>query len=107
MNHSCDPAGWIVKRDLSTIVARRDLEKDEEITYDYATSESYEWPFKLPDGETVKCLCGTSLCRGAVRPNDWKRTDLRERYNGHFANYLTDLIEKDEREQRQKEQEIN
>jgi len=105
MNHSCDPTGWIVKSEVSRIVARRDIEKDEEITYDYATSESYEWPFKLTDGETVKCLCGTSLCRGAVRPNDWKRPDLRLRYKGHFANYLTDLIDQDERQQKPKQNE--
>jgi len=107
MNHSCDPTGWIVKSELSKIVARRDIEKDEEITYDYATSESYEWPFKLADGETVKCLCGTSFCRGAVRPGDWKRDDLRERYKGHFANYLTELIDKDERDKGQKKEQVS
>jgi len=104
MNHSCDPSGWVhtKKDECSKIVARRDIEKDEEITYDYATSESYEWPFKMPDGETVKCLCGTTLCRGAVRPNDWKIPELRQRYAGHFANYLQELIEKEEEERQKK-----
>jgi len=91
--------GYTQKKDeCSKIVARRDIEKDEEITYDYATSESYEWPFKMHDGETVKCLCGTTLCRGAVRPNDWKIPELRQRYAGHFANYLQELIDEEERQ---------
>jgi len=91
------------KNEPSKIQARRDIEKDEEITYDYGTSESYHWPFKLQSGETVKCLCGSSDCRGVVRSDDWKRKDLRQRYRGHFAAYLNELIEREELQKKESE----
>src|SRR4051794_18325559 len=36
MNHSCDPNTWW--QDDDTLVARRDIQVGEEVTYDYATT---------------------------------------------------------------------
>jgi len=97
MNHSCDPNGWF--EGASKTTARRDIEPEEEVTYDYATSESYHWPsLELTEGETVNCMCGATTCRGSVLPDDWKQPHLRKLYRGHFAPYLNDLITQEEEE---------
>ncbi len=50
--------------DLS-ITARRDIKPGEEITFDYATSETYE-------GFEMKCFCNNKECRKMITANDWK-----------------------------------
>eukprot|EP00456_Euglypha_rotunda_P055447 TRINITY_DN4511_c0_g2_i1.p1 TRINITY_DN4511_c0_g2~~TRINITY_DN4511_c0_g2_i1.p1 ORF type:complete len:252 (-),score=54.76 TRINITY_DN4511_c0_g2_i1:130-885(-) len=98
MNHSCDPNCWFIGDAI--IEANREIQVDEEITYDYATSESYKWPEtcqdeKLVEGETLDCHCGSKSCRGKVGPDDWKKEELRKKYHGHFVSYLTALIEEE------------
>jgi len=54
INHSCDPNGGIRKN--SELFALRDIEKGEEITYDYsATIAPTKWQ--------MKCKCGSKNCR--------------------------------------------
>ena len=82
LNHSCDPncgIGGSLK-----IVAMRDIEAGEEITFDYAMSESshYEMP----------CRCGDKICRSVITGEDWKRSDLQKRYKGYFSDYLAKKI---------------
>ncbi len=80
LNHDCDPTcgfdGEI------TIVAIRDIKKDEEITIDYAMC------LTLKDVEAMDCLCGSSLCRKKIKVSDWKRKDLQQRYKGFFQPFL-------------------
>lgn len=93
MNHSCDPNVWM--NDEVTLVARRDIKPKEELTLDYALIEADEnyivsW----------ECVCGSKLCRKRVTGQDWRISDLQERYKDHF----TPLINK--RIARAKEQKI-
>jgi uncharacterized protein len=81
-NHSCDPTCGI--RGQVTLVAFRDIEPGEEITFDYAMTDSCE--------VTMDCLCGASNCRGVVTGEDWKRKDLQEKYRGYFSDYLERMI---------------
>lgn len=83
VNHSCDGNCWYDgdKR----IIASRNIKKGEEISYDYALTESNHY-FKL------NCQCGTSKCRKVITGDDWKRKDIRERYKGHFLSYLESKI---------------
>jgi hypothetical protein len=75
-NHSCDPNLWM--SDLALISTRRDLAEGEEALADYATyTMAADW--------SMDCSCGSSLCRGTVTGDDWRRTDLQDRYAGHFA----------------------
>lgn len=69
LNHSCDPSAYISCKDR-TVRALRDIEKGEEITFNYNTTE-YEMfrPFR--------CECGASRCRGVVR--GFKYLSPRER----------------------------
>jgi uncharacterized protein len=81
MNHSCDPTVWFV--DPWTIVARRAIAAGDEITYDYATSES------SPDFGFEHCNCGTALCRGTIGSTDYVDSPtLQERYGDHVLPYL-------------------
>jgi len=89
MNHSCDPNTWW--ESLTLMTARRDIAKDEEICYDYGTSELNETK------KIESCLCQTKLCRKKILKDDWKRKELRERYKGHFHPWVNDLIEKEKK----------
>jgi|NOAtaT_7_FD_contig_21_1575551_length_787_multi_6_in_0_out_0_1 SET domain-containing protein len=90
MNHSCDPNCWF--EDDTTMSARRNIKRGEEITYDYATSETYEWPSNLKK-PLDPCLCGTALCRGKMTPHDWKLVELRKRYGRHWMKYILELFD--------------
>eukprot|EP01080_Neovahlkampfia_damariscottae_P005128 gene5128-8726_t len=85
-NHSCDPNNWYEGEGLFTAI--RDIQAGEEITYDYATSETY-------DTTIEKCLCGAKNCRTYVTCNDWKIPEIREKYKGHFAPFIQKMIEEE------------
>jgi hypothetical protein len=96
-NHSCDPNLWWSgpttdgrsassraptdgrsASSRATLVARRDIAAGEELTNDYATSTT------SPDF-VMECACGTALCRGVVTGDDWRLTELRDRYGSHWS----------------------
>jgi len=83
LNHSCNPTCGI--RDVLKIVAMRDIEKGEEITFDYAMSESYPY--------NMKCNCGEKNCRGNITGDDWERPELQTRYKGYFSDYINKMID--------------
>ena len=86
-NHCCDPNTWFAEGDADAIIARRDIQPGEEITYDYATSET-EARFGFE-----KCCCNAGLlCRGKVTSCDWQLPELQERYGRHFAPFIVELI---------------
>lgn len=70
MNHSCDPSTVAFGR---TYIAFRDIHPGEELTYDYATSETQF--NRIPE-----CKCGSDRCRGSVTGEDWKISELQYRY---------------------------
>ena len=78
INHSCNPNCGI-KGHLQ-IVAMRDIESGEEITFDYAMTESSDY--------SMDCKCGAKNCRKTITGNDWKLPILQKRYNGYFSNYI-------------------
>ncbi|MEK7461853.1 MAG: SET domain-containing protein-lysine N-methyltransferase [Patescibacteria group bacterium] len=78
INHSCDPNLGIDGN--MKFVAMRDIQADEELTFDYAMSESSDYK--------MGCHCGSINCRKIITGSDWKRKDLQEKYHGFFSNYL-------------------
>lgn len=61
INHSCDPncvtRKWTVLGETSVgIFALRDIEEDEELSFDYQF-DTFKTPF-------TRCYCGTSKCKG-------------------------------------------
>lgn len=87
-NHSCDPnAGF---KGQIFLVAMRDIQPDEEITFDYAMVVS-----ESPDSSIVfemDCSCGAANCRKRITEHDWRLPDLRQRYRGYFSQYLEEKI---------------
>lgn len=86
-NHSCDPNTWM--KDEVTIIARLEIEPEEELTVDYAMfvlDENYKMP-----GE---CKCGTTLCRHLITGKDWRLPELQKRYKNHFSPLLNKRIKK-------------
>jgi hypothetical protein len=85
MNHSCDPNTWW---DGSiTLVARRDIEVDEEITYDYATCD-IDHVFEM------ECSCGSARCRGAISNRDYLDRDWQQQYGSNLPPHVLAAIER-------------
>lgn len=83
VNHSCNPNAGI--KGQIALVAMRDIKRGEEITYDYAMTDSDPMDYFV-------CHCGAKNCRKVVTGNDWKRKDLQRRYRGYFSLYLEEKI---------------
>ena len=83
INHSCQPNCGLQGQIL--LVAMQPIAIGEEITFDYAMSDSS--PF-----DEFDCQCGTPLCRGKVTQYDWQLPHLWQRYDGFFSPYLARKI---------------
>lgn len=88
MNHACEPTSWFVHDKMSLdehcdlMVATRDINVGEEITFDYGTSYGHDYF----DG--FECSCGAQTCRRKVTKEDWKRPELQLKYAGHFLHHI-------------------
>lgn len=71
--------------DLLTGIALRDIEAGEELTYDYATTDSRHANFA--------CFCGSPNCRKVITGNDWMLLELQERYRGYFQKNIQEKID--------------
>ncbi len=60
----------------------RDIQTNEEITWDYAMAENDEW--EMP------CECGSPICRGIVRGFRFLPIELRRRYAGFLSEWHFD-----------------
>jgi hypothetical protein len=77
-NHSCNPnCGF---SNSITFVAMKDIKRGEELTFDYAFSESLTQAFR--------CNCGCANCRKVIKSTDWKRRELQKKYGKYFSPYL-------------------
>jgi len=78
-NHSCEPNLGISGSVM--LVAMRDIEAGEELTFDYAMCDA-------DDYDEFECACGTATCRRKVTGNDWMSPAIQNRYQGWFSTYL-------------------
>ena len=86
VNHSCDPNCGVRLNagHAFDFVARRDIARGEEVTFDYAMRNLTIEHF--PD----VCLCGTAECRGAV--TGWRGLpEARSAYGDLTAPYLREI----------------
>ena len=86
-NHSCNPNVGL--HGEITFVAMRDIEKDEELTVDYAFIDNEDYSFE--------CTCGSNNCRKTITGFDWKIKELQDKYYEYFAQYLKDKIDNERR----------
>lgn len=86
INHSCDPNVWM--KDGVTFIARRDINRGEELTADYSmfVSENYvsRWD----------CKCGSKFCRHKITGKDYLLPELQRRYKNHLSPPINEKIRK-------------
>lgn len=85
VNHSCNPNAGL--RGQIALVARRDIEADEEVCFDYAMSDGSPY-------DEFACNCGEASCRGRITGNDWRIPVLWDEYAGFFSPYLQRRIDR-------------
>ncbi len=87
VNHSCSPNCGIQVNSSSghDLIAMKDIEAGEEITYDYSMEN-----FKIEFFPT-QCACQSEACRGRV--TGWKDLDeaIQKKYEGFTAPYLLQI----------------
>lgn len=83
VTHSCEPNCGM--RGSNVLVAMRDIEPGEWLTFDYGTCDGSDY-------HEFECLCGASNCRGKVTGNDWMLPELQLRLRGWFSPYLAARI---------------
>jgi hypothetical protein len=82
-NHSC--AGNCGFNEDGDFVAIKNLDQNEELTYDYALAESN------PDFRMI-CNCGSQQCRKVITGNDWKDEEFQAKHQDHMLPRLRRLI---------------
>jgi len=88
VNHSCAPNCGM--RNATQVVTMREIAPGEELTFDYAMTDTAPY-------DEFACKCSTPQCRGAVRASDWTLPELRTRYAGWFAPHVSRRIVASER----------
>jgi len=83
INHSCEPNCGI--SGTSSVKAIRDIEIDEELTFDYAMSDSSQY-------DEFVCACGKEKCREKITGLDWQNKELQAKYRIYFSSYIEKLI---------------
>lgn len=83
LNHACDPNCGM--EGGSILVAMRDIEPGEELTFDYAMCDASDY-------DEFTCLCGMTNCRGIVTGSDWREPVLQAKYMGYHSPYLLKRI---------------
>jgi uncharacterized protein len=78
LNHSCEPTCGV--RGIFQFVALKDIKPGDEITFDYAMTESSEY--------SINCHCGKPTCRVTITGDDWKIKELQRKYKGFFSAYI-------------------
>ncbi len=77
--HSCEPNCGI--KNLFDIVAMRDIEAGEEITWDYAMSEDSNF--------RMNCLCGKPTCRGVVGAFSLLSSEQRLEFTNRCSGFIS------------------
>ena len=83
INHSCEPNCGMAG--TSSVQTLRDIEIGEELTFDYAMSDSSQC-------DEFTCACGKDKCREKITGTDWQKKDLQSNYRNYFSSYIESLI---------------
>jgi SET domain-containing protein len=89
-NHSCDPNCGFQALDSSLVVAIRNIEPGEELTYDYQCMDTEP---SFYDG--LDCRCGSFKCRGKLRFDMYRNVDWQNafyKYSGEFVKRKIDEL---------------
>ena len=84
INHSCEPNCGVFG--TSSVIAMTDIEIGEELTFDYAMTDSSQY-------DEFRCFCAKVNCRGKITGKDWHDPILQNKYKNYFSSYITKLIQ--------------
>lgn len=89
LNHSCDPnAAIFIKENRAALYAIKQINKGDEITWDYSTSMNEdEWE--------MKCSCNSSKCRKIIKDFKYLPKSIQDEYIklGNLAPYILDSLQ--------------
>lgn len=80
LNHSCEPNCGI--KGKFKIVTMRDVQKGEQLTWDYEMTEKSKW-WKM------RCCCGSKHCRKLIGNYSRMPKAVREKYRGYISTWIT------------------
>ena len=83
INHSCAPNCGAFG--TSSVISMIDIEVGEELTFDYAMTDSSQY-------DEFNCSCGKENCRGKITGKDWQDPILQSKYINFFSSFVTKLI---------------
>jgi SET domain-containing protein len=83
LNHACEPNCGAFG--TSSVISLSDIAIGEELTFDYAMTDSSEY-------DHFDCACGKSNCRGNITGKDWQNTEIQKNYNNYFSSFISKLI---------------
>ena len=86
-NTSNKGRGLFTMEKISTgedMVAMREIGVGEELTYDYAMTDSGNYD--------MECKCDSKNCRKRIRGDDWMIPEIQKRYKGYFQKNIQDKI---------------
>ena len=84
INHSCLPNCGM--RNATQLIAMGPIAVGEELTYDYAMSDTSDY-------DEFECACGSDRCRRQVTGDDWRLPELQSRYQNMFSPYVQRKID--------------
>lgn len=87
INHSCNGNLWM--KDACTLIARIKINKDDEITADYAL-----WEWDENKISKWKCRCNNIDCRKILTGKDYQLIEIQKKYLGHFSPLINKRIAK-------------
>jgi hypothetical protein len=67
------------------VISMADIEVGEELTFDYAMTDSSQY-------DEFKCFCRKENCRGKITGKDWQDSILQSMYKNYFSSFITKLI---------------
>jgi uncharacterized protein len=83
MNHCCEPNCGVIGNIM--FISIRDIQKDEELTYDYCMTES-------DPSYKIELSCNYSTCRKRISGDDWRNPKLQDKYKEYFSSYIRNKI---------------
>ncbi|CAF2080805.1 unnamed protein product [Rotaria magnacalcarata] len=93
-NHSCDPNCGFATDDEFTVMAIRDINPGEELTYHYGCLDS-----ETTLSTNFVCKCGTHNCVGELKYDFWRDPEWQKKYEQYSGDYIKRKIRKLHQEQ--------
>ncbi|MEZ6094838.1 MAG: SET domain-containing protein-lysine N-methyltransferase [Pirellulaceae bacterium] len=81
-NHCCAPNVGI--KGQVVVLARRDIDAGEELTFDYETTDVAPDPFD--------CSCGAPECRTRIDGDAWKSPEFQQANSGWFNWFIEEMV---------------